>query len=407
MRLGLCTFLLEGSRPQVNKRISMFFFKRKDWKEVKRDSASIYCDPVSTNARTIFEEAGMCLVETPDEADLLWMRKGYRPWFGHLRPGQMLNHLPNEQAMTDKGLLAEHLKDYESNRTGDGLALKDFYRETYCLYDEADRNAFLKQLPAEDSQENLWILKPSGSSRGRGIRIAWDFTNMRKNDAQNPKGEEENLITDRYIIQRYIKNPLLLNGRKSEIRVYWLIASIDPLKVLLFDEGTVRLNSQPFKLEDFDNTLVHVTNVYQQKIHPDYDPSLVLKWSFAEWEKYLVEELKLTQPGFVGKTLMPRIKECLAFVVRSVLHSLRVKFDQGIHFGLYGADIILDDQLRPWLTEIQKGPGISFGDPIKRVLIPAVMRETVSIMNEVRWRQLHNETWEELNSRQRFQWVVR
>jgi hypothetical protein len=78
-----------------------------------------------------------------------------------------------------------------------------------------------------------------------------------------------------------------LHVRKSEIRIYWLIASLRPLLVLMHREGTVRLNSQPFRLQDFENTLIHITNIHQQKIHPDYDPSLVLKWSFAEFQDHL------------------------------------------------------------------------------------------------------------------------
>ena len=59
------------------------------------------------------------------------------------------------------------------------------------------------------------------------------------------------------IMQRYIKRPLLLNDRKSEIRIYWLLASINPLRVLMFNEGTVRLNTLPYQLDQFDNPLIH------------------------------------------------------------------------------------------------------------------------------------------------------
>ena len=57
--------------------------------------------------------------------------------------------------------------------------------------------------------------------------------------------QRENPESD-YIVQRYIRNPLLLSGRKSEIRLYWLIANLDPLIVLLYREGTVRLNTLLF-----------------------------------------------------------------------------------------------------------------------------------------------------------------
>ena len=40
--------------------------------------------------------------------------------------------------------------------------------------------------------------------------------------------------------------------------------------VLLYPEPTVRLKSLPYKLDDFDNQLVHVTNVYHRRITPDF-----------------------------------------------------------------------------------------------------------------------------------------
>ncbi|HEX4857543.1 MAG TPA: hypothetical protein VFV17_00900, partial [Usitatibacteraceae bacterium] len=187
----------------------MLFFKRKERPEAAQDAGSIYCDPVSTNARAIFAEAGMRLVETPGEADLLWMRKGYKPWLGRLKPGQLLSHLPFEQAMTDKGLLAEHLHAHERDRAADGLALHEFYRETCCLYRDAERESFVRQLPPADTPENLWIYKPARSSRGRGIRIAWQFDDLRSFDAANPTPEQQALVAERYILQRYIRNPLL------------------------------------------------------------------------------------------------------------------------------------------------------------------------------------------------------
>jgi len=114
------------------------------------------------------------------------------------------------------------------------------------------------------------------SFQGHRVRIMWQFDALRQ--LYQPRDDDE-LFPEiqEYIIQRYIKNPLLLQGRKSEFRLYWLIACLDPLLVLLYREGMVRLNSQPFQLGNFEKTLIHVTNVYQQKLHPDYDPELLLK----------------------------------------------------------------------------------------------------------------------------------
>ena len=369
------------------------------------DGARMYCDPASTNASAVFAGAGYRFVADPADADILWMRKGYDEWFDRLKPFQLLNHFPNEDALTDKGYLAEHLQRFDRAQSTYAFGAATLVPDTYCLYNPSDRVRFVDQLPPEDSPERPWILKPAGWSRGRGIRILWELDELRKWDT-TPGSMALDLEQGRYIIQRYIGNPLLLDGRKSEIRIYWLVASLDPLLVLLYGVGTVRLNSKPFSLDDFGNTLIHVTNVFQQKAHADYDPAVVLKWSFAEWERYLIQDLKLAPADFIEAHLMPRLKQMLGFVAESARQSLAEGVEHRQCFSLFGADIILDDTLHPWLTEVQKGPGLSFDDPIKATVIPPMLIEAAAIMREVADRRRSGRGFDRLDAVRDFEWVI-
>lgn len=369
------------------------------------DLPSVYFDPASENARAAFEVGKVRITEKPESADLLWMRKGYRGWFEKLRPFQLLNHFPNERALTDKGYLAENLGRFSRSQKKYDFGISELIQETYCLYLPEERARFFSQLPPTETKENLWILKPCASSRGRGIQILWQFEELRDAYA-HPENFDFDPQTDRYVIQRYIRNPLLLDRRKSEIRIYWLVASSDPLLVLVYREGTVRLNTMPFSLDDFSNTLIHVTNVFQQKAHPDYDPSAVLKWSFADWENYLIRDLKLAPENWVEGILKPRLKRMLAFVIEAARPTLAENLGTGMPFGLFGADIIFDDALHPWLTEIQKGPGLSFDDAIKQKVIPAMLNEAVAIMLEVRRRKRDGVGLDQLDAVNGFEWVI-
>jgi hypothetical protein len=58
----------------------------------------------------------------------------------------------------------------------------------------------------------------------------------------------------------------------------------------------VRLAAEPFVLDDFDNKFVHLTNIDQQKDHPEFD-KLVFKWTFAELEEYLRCHNEAVNPG--------------------------------------------------------------------------------------------------------------
>lgn len=70
------------------------------------------------------------------------------------------------------------------------------------------------------------------------------------------------------LLQKYIENPLLIDGKKSEMRMHWSILSSDPWIVAVFPEGTVRMCSEPYDAHDLQDPLKHITNTYQQKKSP-------------------------------------------------------------------------------------------------------------------------------------------
>ena len=74
---------------------------------------------------------------------------------------------------------------------------------------------------------SFWILKPPNASCGNGIEVVNDFEDL-------PKLEEV------FCVQRYMKQPLLINAIKFDLRVYVLVTSVDPLRVYLYQEGLTR-----------------------------------------------------------------------------------------------------------------------------------------------------------------------
>jgi tubulin-tyrosine ligase family protein len=367
----------------------------------------IYFDPASVNAAQILSELPVELVDSAPEADLLWIRKNAGEWYDQLGPFQAINHIPLERSMIRKADLAQNLHRHGASRSQAAFSHADFFQPTYCLNDPEERTAFFRQLPEADHRDNLWILKPSNLSRGRGVKIVWDFAALRK---ELRKHGEITLSyegrTLEYVIQRYIKNVLLLDGKKSEIRIYWLIACLDPLLVLMYPEGTARLTLQPYKLGDFGNPLIHITNAYQQKKHGGDDPDAVLKWDFGRLQEYLANE-KGAPANFLEEVLRPRLRQSLAHVVRASIDSLKQTPSPGFFFGLYGADFILDDRLTPWLTEIQKGPGLSHDDVVKQRVMPAMLRGAASIVLEILALKRKGQPLTALSSTQGYEWVIR
>ena len=94
----------------------------------------------------------------------------------------------------------------------------------------------------------MWIVKPANMSRGRGIYIIDDVSEVS--------------VDDLSIISRYISNPLLINGHKFDLRIYVLVTSVDPLRIYVFKEGLARFASQVYQTRagGKGNKFVHLTN---------------------------------------------------------------------------------------------------------------------------------------------------
>lgn len=97
-------------------------------------------------------------------------------------------------------------------------------------------------------QRNYWIMKPAGSSRGRGIFVFNDISAVS--------------YTEVVIVQRYVDRPMLLDGYKFDLRLYVLVTSMHPLECFVYKKGFARLSSEVYSTDpaDMTNRYIHLTN---------------------------------------------------------------------------------------------------------------------------------------------------
>ena len=65
------------------------------------------------------------------------------------------------------------------------------------------------------------------------------------------------------LVQRYVKTPLLLDGKKFDLRLYVLIKGYDPVEAYLADEGLVRVCTENYRMpnpQNMKNMFMHLTN---------------------------------------------------------------------------------------------------------------------------------------------------
>lgn len=335
----------------------------------------IYCCPKSSNARTIFEATEHQLVAQPADADLLWIRSDPEYAFPYLQPHQSINHIPGEVGLSNKGLLTLNLRNYGMTNPE---RITNFYPESFCLFAEQTKAEAIHKFEESSYQQTPWLLKPGNNSRGRGITIYDDFDAI-----QSELNRPAATFNNQEILQRYITNPLLLQGRKSELRIYWVILSTNPVVAYLYRTGTVRLTTKDFVLGKFDDKAIHLTNTYQQKKQASYDPSQTLKWSFNDLDDYLFTAGKTNSRAFTSERLIPELQSHLGIILEATQDELARNLPKTGHcFALLGADVILDDDLKIYITEIQEGPGLSFDDPIKEKLIPQMLSDLTQLICE-------------------------
>lgn len=337
----------------------------------------------------LLDQCGWTRVERPADADLLLV--GSRDGLDGLSPreDQIVDVVGGTERVTHKGRLARLLRAH-------GLS-EALQPETFLVDGDPAELEGLRAR-ARSEPEAVWIRKPEGRGRGIGVEPFNDVERwLASRVAPGAHGAE--------LVQRYIENPLLLDGTKSEIRSYVLVASADPLLVLYHD-GTVRLTSLPFVRGDWSNPLVHVTNTYRQK---RADPgayetrSAELKWTLSALGRDVYARGLTGDPGWIDATLRPALIAMIRAVVRALASSLVRRRGS---FQLLGMDSILTDDLEDlWLTEVQLGPGLSVDNPIKAELIPAMVQEAAAIVLEIRDRLRRGQDPRVLASRRSFHWV--
>jgi tubulin polyglutamylase TTLL1 len=95
---------------------------------------------------------------------------------------------------------------------------------------------------------------------------------------------------DNYVVSRYISDPLLLGGKKFDLRLYVVVPCYAPLTVYLSDLGFARFCNLKYTSEvaQLDNMYVHLTNVaVQQQGGADFNPAHGNKWALRDLLLYL------------------------------------------------------------------------------------------------------------------------
>ena len=193
-----------------------------------------------------------------------------------------------------------------------------------------------------NGSDNIWIVKPAGLSRGRGIKLFNSLAEINQQVRTKDLG---------WVIQKYIENPLLYHNRKLDIRQWVMVTDWNPLTIWFYKECYVRLSSSEYDSSNLKNRFSHLTNNSVNKHAKGFEKEagFLSQEEFAEYLKVLGYE----QDDPFYEKVQPQMKK---IVTNSLLCVQDMVENRKNSSEIYGYDFCVDDQLNAWLIEINSSP---------------------------------------------------
>lgn len=247
----------------------------------------------------------------------------------------------------------------------------DFVPKTYLLPQELA--LLLRDSDQRRQQNRYYIVKPNGSSQGKGIYIT---DNIQQVASKNMTG---------MLASEYVSNPLLINGLKFDLRIYVLITSFNPLRIYIYEEGLVRFATEAFTLHasQMANLFVHLTNYsinkFSDNFVDDSPNSIGTKWRLSALKKTM-RNLQLD-----ADLMMMRIEDIVIKTIISIEHKVFKASETYLPyrnncFDLLGFDILIDSDLKPWLLEVNLSPSLACETDIDFQIKSQLMAELLNLV---------------------------
>ncbi|XP_058388995.1 tubulin monoglutamylase TTLL4 isoform X1 [Diceros bicornis minor] len=294
-----------------------------------------------------------------------WGHHMKSPSFRSIREHQKLNHFPGSFQIGRKDRLWRNLSRMQSRF---GKKEFSFFPQSFIL----PQDAKLLRKAWESSSRQKWIVKPPASARGIGIQVIHKWSQLPK---RRP-----------LLVQRYLHKPYLISGSKFDLRIYVYVTSYDPLRIYLFSDGLVRFASCKYSpsMKSLGNKFMHLTNYSVNKKNAEYQANA--DETACQGHKWALKALwnYLSQKGVNSDAIWEKIKDV---VVKTIISSepyvtsllkMYVRRPYSCH-ELFGFDIMLDENLKPWVLEVNISPSLHSNSPLDISIKGQMIRDLLNL----------------------------
>eukprot|EP00656_Telonema_subtile_P049174 TRINITY_DN6045_c0_g1_i1.p1 TRINITY_DN6045_c0_g1~~TRINITY_DN6045_c0_g1_i1.p1 ORF type:complete len:494 (+),score=72.04 TRINITY_DN6045_c0_g1_i1:140-1621(+) len=257
---------------------------------------------------------------------------------------QVVNHIPKHNCLVTKSGLCTHMQALYAAR---GVCPWTVLPRTFLVQPDGTGLPELREYLDQQEQQCTWILKPSDASRGVGISVLPSAHEVLEKLQRKPR---------EWVVQQYITDPMLLNGRKFDLRLFvlvdakhraWVYHHAYARTAVAAYSSDIPKSKQRMKLSHLTNTAV------QSKAGQGFGAR-------EEGNQLTLEDLEraLGEQGVcidLDGRLWPKLCEVVAASVEAVAGTLN---STGVEhcFELYGYDFMLDQSQNTWLLEVNSNP---------------------------------------------------
>ena len=322
----------------------------------------------------------------PASASFIWMPTSYNIRFERLKAScaaQMVNHFEFHTELSNKSRLFHNLTNHcTTTKTSlNSLIPVTFvidFRNGHYFSQVHNFKVFMintktKGLPSTHYiGKNIWIMKPAGYNRGRGIHVFDDFDRLddfvKEIIANKTPGSAHT-----YVIQKYIEQPLLVHQRKFDIRVWVLVTQSH--NCYFFPQGYLRTSSSKFTLDHLESAYIHLTNNAIQKEGAEYGKfEAGNQMSFKDFQEYLYAHYGNIRLASILAVMKSQITASLLAVKGKLNSNLRLNC-----FEIFGYDFIIDACFKPWLIEVNTNPCLELSSPLLEQIIPRMIDDALEL----------------------------